>query len=703
MAKRRAPYRPDDPGPLKLGQIFGDKYEICALIGRGGYAWVYEARHRFMGHRVAIKIVPPHDGIDPDVFRRAQAEAQIQRTLRADEGIVRVDDADITEDGLLYVIMELLKGRLARGLLQEHRRLEIEEVLRLAVQIARTLAAAHDVGVIHRDFKPENVFIVAGNKPKVLDFGVAKVDGAAWNTQRDLLLGTPIYMSPEQVLALPITEASDVYAFGIFMYEAMTGHHPVQYLLGDRPLSLQTYTRIITTEDPPPLDQFVPHAPDYVVGLVNQMIAKRPDQRFSTMRRALLAIQESLETYEAHARATGSALQTRDLSLHSVDRRSVERSVSHSHPTVLATAARERATFQALNANPASVPAVFGNVSSRRLAEAQQAANAYRTKPLGTPSASEQPQAPKPATFSSPLAPAFLSVPAPTPVSAPAPTPVSAPAPTPVSAPAPASAAVRAPAPSVSEPPPPPRTDSPAAPRAAVPSTRAVVRAISTSSPPPHRSRALAQLLLGAAALGFVLAGLGAVLQLVLARSGSQHPPAAHAEPVLISASPENQPAQQITAIEPPVADGLTEPATAQPASAKPASPTSTGQAHQAPLVPNLGTLARATRTPTSPPRPGLAVPPQPSANSVPPQPSANARAHSLLISAGRKDRRSAKQPEAAPATSPSTEPRLIDRLAEIMDRREEAKRQAGAQRAPQVLQTATAPTRRSTSTPVKR
>lgn len=690
MGKRRPPYRTDDPGPLRVGQVFRDKYEICGLIGRGGYAWVYEARHRFMGHRVAIKIVPPHHGIDPDVFRRAQAEAQIQRKLRGEAGIVHVDDADITEDGLLFVIMELLEGRLARGILQEHGRLEIEEVLRLAAPIARTLAAAHDVGVIHRDFKPENVFIVAGNKPKVLDFGVAKVDGAAWTTQRDLLLGTPMYMSPEQALGIPLTEASDVYAFGVFIYEAITGHHPVQYLLGNRQISLQTYARIITTEDPPPLTQFVPHSPHYVTGLVSQLIAKRLERRFLNMRQVLAAILESQGAYEKEARSRGIVLQTRDLSLPSAERPRVQFSGSpSSQPTAPATAAGATSdpSDLASGATPASAPVVFGNLSSRRIADAHHAADAHRTKPIGTPSASEHPE-----PINAPFAP----------TTSPAPTMLAAPA-------APAEPAAPA-APAA-----PPVFATPT-PRAAVLSTRAVVRPIATSTPPRTRARALTQVILGAAAFGFVVAGLGALLQSALVPSASQRLPTVNENTALVTAPAQSTPpaqslppAEAVAAVEspavldPPVAPDLPSERVANGPSAELPSPTPATSSVQRPRASRAAPpkavappeLAALRPAPTSVFETPLAPPAELEERSL------NTRVRKALPPTAQKSRAPTKPTAARTAPSAQTEPRLIDRLAEILDQREEAKRQAAAQQTRDAVPTA--PPKRSTPTPAKR
>ena len=115
----------DDEGPLKIGQTFISKYEILERIGRGGYAFVYEARHRFMGHHVAIKVLHRTGGVSQHVLRRGQAEAQIQKGLRH-PNIVEIDDAGLSDDGQLYIVMERLRGRLWRDALTEYGRFEVE-------------------------------------------------------------------------------------------------------------------------------------------------------------------------------------------------------------------------------------------------------------------------------------------------------------------------------------------------------------------------------------------------------------------------------------------------------------------------------------------------------------------------------------------------------------------------------------------------
>ncbi len=350
-------------GPLKIGEIFRSSYEIRALIGRGGHAWVYHACHRFIGRHVAIKILHRVGGVSKDMLRRGQAEAQIQHKLDH-PNIVKVDDAGVTDDGLLYIIMELLRGRPIRDALQEYGHLEVEEVLRFGAQVTDAMQVAHDGGVIHRDLKPENVFLVAENKPKVLDFGIAKiVDKAAWTTEKDMVLGTVLYMSPEQLQARPLSARSDIYALGVIMYEALVGRHPVRMLIKAEP-NLYALTRIVVNELPPSLDELDTGIPRYVADLVSTAIAKAAEHRFESMSAFGSAIRESLERYEAEARHGGRRLQARDLSRRVTTTSGVERvgtsSSQPAHELLPALASGE-------DTDPASQPTFFGAVSSGTL------------------------------------------------------------------------------------------------------------------------------------------------------------------------------------------------------------------------------------------------------------------------------------------------------------------------------------------------
>ena len=145
-------------GPLAVGDLFLGKYEILEQLGQGGNACVYRARHRYLQHQVAIKVLFRDKGVSQEMLHRGIVEAQIQHKV-AHPGITAAEDIGITDDGLLYIVMELMAGRPLRDVFIELGRLYVHEVLRLGAHIADALQAAHDLGVVHRDLKPDNVFI----------------------------------------------------------------------------------------------------------------------------------------------------------------------------------------------------------------------------------------------------------------------------------------------------------------------------------------------------------------------------------------------------------------------------------------------------------------------------------------------------------------------------------------------------------------
>jgi serine/threonine protein kinase len=301
-------------GPLTIGENFLGKYEVVKLIGRGGNACVYEAVHKFMGKRVALKVLHRPGGLTREALQRGQAEAQLMNAIRH-QHIVEVSDAGLTGDGTLYIVMELLEGRNLRETLNEHGTLAVEEVLLLCAQIAEGTHAAHLAGAIHRDLKPDNAFITSGNRVKVLDFGVMKlVDAAAWSTQKGIAHGTPLYMSPEQLHLRPVGPTSDIYTLGLILYEALIGRHPVYLLTDTLNPTLWEIGRVAANMVPPRVDQIDPRIPSEVGTLVERALAKAPQKRFQTMKEFAKAMLDGRSTWLEFARSSGLPLLERDLS-----------------------------------------------------------------------------------------------------------------------------------------------------------------------------------------------------------------------------------------------------------------------------------------------------------------------------------------------------------------------------------------------------
>jgi serine/threonine-protein kinase len=263
---------PVDP---MIGRTFDEKYRLDEKLGVGGMGTVYRATHLLIDRPVAIKVLNSRFVEDEAAQIRFRREARAAGRLRH-ANAVTVTDFGTTNDGFVYIVMELLEGRTLREVLAREAPLDTARAVSVMLQISAAVGAAHQAGIIHRDLKPANIFIV--QRPdtpaavKVLDFGIAKLAAEALEdddpmtlTQVGVMIGTPRYMSPEQCDGVQLTPASDVYSLGIILYEMLTGMTP---FTGSTPLAVAMKhstspplppTEIVATI-PRPIEQVVLHA-----------------------------------------------------------------------------------------------------------------------------------------------------------------------------------------------------------------------------------------------------------------------------------------------------------------------------------------------------------------------------------------------------------------------------------------------------------
>jgi serine/threonine-protein kinase len=221
---------------LVPGQLLANRFEVKKVLGAGGMGMVYKALDRELGETVAIKTLRPEFmDADSNALDRFRSEIRLARRI-SHRNVVRTHDIGEV-DGLYYITMEFVEGSSLKDLIVSRGRLPAAAVVSIGKQLCRAREVAHEAGVNHRDNKPQNMVVEADGTLKVMDFGIARLQSRsdAGHTQAGMVVGTPEYMSPEQLRGEPIGPASDIYAAGVVLYEALTGMLPIT---ADTPASL---------------------------------------------------------------------------------------------------------------------------------------------------------------------------------------------------------------------------------------------------------------------------------------------------------------------------------------------------------------------------------------------------------------------------------------------------------------------------------
>jgi serine/threonine protein kinase len=279
-----------------LGKTLADRYEVLAYLGRGSMGTVYSCRHRVLDKRFAIKIIRQDLARDAEAVSRFVTEAKAASGIGS-KHIVEVFDFGELPDGAAYIVMEQLEGQTLYQLIADTPRLSISRALGIAIQIAEALGAAHAAGVVHRDLKPDNVFLVrVEDEPdfvKILDFGIAKVLRAGSKlTQAGSVMGTPAYMSPEQAMGTATDLRTDIYALGIMLYEMAAGQVPFD---AESPLAVLSMQ---VSDAPPQLSRRLPEdrrLPPGYEEVVDKCLVKEAEGRFQTMLEVKAALDKIAE------------------------------------------------------------------------------------------------------------------------------------------------------------------------------------------------------------------------------------------------------------------------------------------------------------------------------------------------------------------------------------------------------------------------
>src|ERR1051325_1846371 len=332
------------------------RYEISGELGRGAMGVVYHAKDPVIGRAVAVKTLQLSEegtGLKrAELLSRFQTEARAAGLLTLPNIVVVFDAGE--EDGLYYITMELVEGKSLQALLDGGHSFPLPRTLRILDQTCSALQFAHERNVVHRDIKPANLMLTADDTVKITDFGTAKILQFGSTQQTSHVMGTPSYMSPEQVKGRAVDGRSDIFSLGVMLYEMVTG---------EKPFPGQNITTVIykiVNEDPVPPRQIDPSIHPGISSVVMKALAKEPEQRYQSCREML----EDLRNYRAQGLAGGNPNSTMVMGGGSPAATVVSgnagghglagRGLSEDDPTVVATAR----SLSARAASPGQTPIV---------------------------------------------------------------------------------------------------------------------------------------------------------------------------------------------------------------------------------------------------------------------------------------------------------------------------------------------------------
>jgi len=278
--------------PVREGDVLAGKFRVERVLGVGGMGVVVQAMHLQLEERVALKFMLPEAFADPETAARFSREAKASVKLKS-EHIARVSDVGALESGAPYMVMEYLEGEDLSHTLMKRGALPFSEVAEYIIQACEALSEAHSIGIVHRDLKPANLFLAhrQDGSPliKVLDFGISKASAISDSnlnmTKTTQMMGSPLYMSPEQMKsARDVDSRTDVWSLGVIMYELVTGRVPFEAE------TLGALFAAVMTEPHPPVQSFRPDVPPPLAILINQCLAKKVEERCANVAEIAIAL-----------------------------------------------------------------------------------------------------------------------------------------------------------------------------------------------------------------------------------------------------------------------------------------------------------------------------------------------------------------------------------------------------------------------------
>lgn len=272
-----------------IGRKLARRYEVLEKVGDGGMAVVYRGRDTILDRAIAIKVLRNQYATDNEFLNRFRLEAKSAASL-SHANVVNIYDVGI-ENGLHYIVMEYVRGENLKELIQREAPLTVEQTIKMAIEIAQALEAAHARGLIHRDIKPHNILITNQSSVKVTDFGIARATSSSSFTMTGTVIGSVHYFSPEQAKGDVVDQATDLYSLGIVMYEMLTGRLP---FTGESPVAIAI--KHLQT-DPLPPGHFVSGIPTSIESITMRLLAKEKNNRYKNATELLQKLRELLPIY----------------------------------------------------------------------------------------------------------------------------------------------------------------------------------------------------------------------------------------------------------------------------------------------------------------------------------------------------------------------------------------------------------------------
>lgn len=283
----------------------GGRYELGMVLGAGGMARVYAATDLALGRQVAVKVLDPDLARDPEFIGRFAREARTAAMLPPHAGIVTIFDSGQDAQSV-YLVMELVSGRTLAQTIEASGRIDPATACRIGIEVGQALSVAHGAGLVHRDIKPANIMITDSGTVKVVDFGIARAQAGDALTRTGAVLGSPAYMSPEQITGGTADARSDLYALGAVLHEMLTGSVPFP---GDDQFTVLTRH---LNEAPTPPSALAPGIPPELDQVVAMLMAKDPNQRPATADQAVQLLATAAQAFAPAAHRTTVAFAVHD-------------------------------------------------------------------------------------------------------------------------------------------------------------------------------------------------------------------------------------------------------------------------------------------------------------------------------------------------------------------------------------------------------